>query len=218
LINNNNGFYPPILDNHSISIIQLFLFFADARCRRKKDLHFIYDYTYQVAANLRVEKFRHNIQPELYNNIELVIEAYATGEKPDNYCDDSSVLIAVLLELCVVFDSEDLFASILDFIDRNLSLQIVSLDFDSQDAEQILFERHLHSEYYVDCIERVEEGSKLLKDEKNFEEFKKSVLDKKEIPKIYRTDNAGFSCIRYLAHSYFKNDIFPSEWRKYINE
>jgi hypothetical protein len=63
-----------------------------------------------------------------------------------------------------------------------------------------VFERHLHNEYYVDCIERVQDGLKLLKNEASFNEFKKSVLEKKEPLKSYDTDILGLSCIRYLAH------------------
>ena len=97
-------------------------------------------------------------------------------------------------------------------------IQIVSIDFESHNVEQLLFEKHLHNEYFVECIDRVQNGLKLLKDEQNFSEFKKSVLDKKEIPYRYKTDVLGLSCIRYLAHSYFKNEILPEEWRCLIKD
>jgi hypothetical protein len=99
-----------------------------------------------------------------------------------------------------------------------LSLQIVSIDATNHNVEQMLFEKHLHQEYYVDCIERVQDGLKLLKNEANFIEFKKSILEKKESTKSYATDNLGLSCIRYLAHSYYKNEILPDEWRELIND
>ena len=57
---------------------------------------------------------------------------------------------------------------------------------------------------------------KLLKEDADFEYFKKTVSDKKEIAKEYRTDKAGLYFIRYLAHSYFKNEILPDEWRRFI--
>lgn len=29
----------------------------------------------------------------------------------------------------------------------------------------------------------------------------------------YRSDKAGYSFLRYLAHSYYKNELLPEEWR-----
>ena len=156
--------------------------------------------------------------PELHNNISHTIDFFATGHKPDEYCDSSSILIAILLEICVIFNSEKLFKEILSFVDEKLSLQIVSIDFNSYNVEQLLFEKNLHNEYFVECIDRVKDSSALLKDEQNFSEFKTSVLNKKEILYKYITDVLGLSCIRYLAHSYFKNEILPEEWRTLIKD
>lgn len=218
LINNNSGFKRPILDNNSIPILQLFLFFSDKDCLRQKDVEFLFSYINKIINYIKIEKIRHNRLPELHNNISHTIDFLATGIKPDEYCDSSSILIAVLLEICIIFDSEELFKEILSFVDEKLSIQIVSIDFESHNVEQLLFEKHLHNEYFVECIDRVQDGLKLLKDEQNFSEFKKSVLDKKEIPYQYKTDVLGLSCIRYLAHSYFKNEILPEEWRCLIKD
>lgn len=218
LIEKNSGFSRPVLDNHSIPIIQMFLFFSDKDCLRQKDVKFLFGYFQLLLANLQFEKMRHNRHPEFYNNIEPLIECFATGVKPEEYCDSSSILIAILLEICLVFDNESLFKEILSFIDDELSLQIVSIDPDKFNFERLLFEKNLNEEYYVDCIERVQNGLKLLKNEADFKGFKKSVIEKKETPNQYETDSLGLSCIRYLAHSYFKNEILPEEWRELIKE
>jgi hypothetical protein len=218
LIDNNSGFNRPIFDNHSIPILQLFLFFSDKKCLRQKDVEFLVGYFHLMISNLRIEKIRHDRQPELYNRIDPIIEFIATGTKPEEYCDSSSILLAILLEITIIFNSENLFNEILSFIDENLSLQIVSIDFDKYNVEQLLFEKHWHNEYFVDCIERVQDGLKLLKNEADFSGFKKSVLEKKAPPNSYETDILGLSCIRYLAHSYFKNEILPEEWRELIED
>lgn len=218
LIENNNGFSRPIFDNHSIPIIQLLLFFSDNKSLRKKDVEFLGNFFQDIISNLKIEKIRHNRLPELHNRIDAIIEFMAIGEKPEEYCDTSSILLAVLLEVTVIFNAEFLFKEILSFIDDKLSLQIVSIDNTKYKVEQLLFEKHLHNEYYVDCIERVQDGLKLLKSEANFTEFKKSIMEKKESAKPYVTDELGFACIRYLAHSYFRNEILPEEWRSLINE
>ncbi|MEH7889524.1 hypothetical protein [Elizabethkingia meningoseptica] len=217
LVRNNSGFYRPVIDNQSIPIVQLLLFFLNSETR-KKDLEFISNYIFKIINNVTIEKLKHNLFPEIRNDLALVIEAAATGNKPEDYCDSSSILLAILLELTVVFRSNVMFEEVLKYIDKELSLQIVSIDSEEYDVEQLLFEKHLHNEYYVDCIERVSDGSKLLKDEMDYEGFKKSIIDKKTpIPK-YRTDDAGLPFLRYLAHSYFKNEILPEEWRVYINK
>lgn len=218
LIDSNSGFNRPIFDNHSIPIVQLFIFFSDKKCLRQKDVEFLAGYFQSTISNLRIEKIRHDRQPELHNRIDSIIEFVATGVKPEDYCDTSSILLAILLEITLIFNSKDLFNEILSFIDESLSLQIVSIDFTKYNVEQLLFEKHLHSEYFVDCIERVQDGLKLLKNEADFSEFKRLVLEKKELPKSYETDTLGLSCIRYLAHSYFKNEILPEEWRELIEE
>jgi hypothetical protein len=215
LIENNSGFYRPILDNHSIPIIQLFLFFAESNLRQK-DVTFIHNYITTIIDNLAIEKIRHKRQPELYNNLDLVIEAFATGAKPDEYCDSSSVLIAILLELCVVFDTGKLFNSVLSFIDENLSLQIVSIDFKNYNVEELLFDKNLHNEYHVECIERGQSRLIHLKKESDFDDFKNSVRGKIDSIPEFSTDKIGLSCIRYLAHSFYKNEILPFEWRQYI--
>lgn len=218
LIENNSGFNRPLFDNHSIPIIQLLMFFSDKTCLRQKDVEFLVRYFQTTISNLKIEKIRHNIQPELYNRINPLIEFIATGIKPIEYCDSSSILIAVLLEICVIFDSENLYNEILSFIDENLSLQIVSIDSTHYNIEHLLFEKNLHDEYFVDCIEWAQDSLKLLKNEANFANFKKLVLEKKLPPNSYETDILGLSCIRYLAHSYFKNEILPEEWRELIED
>lgn len=218
LVNNNSGFKRPILDNNSIPVVQLFLFFGDKRCLRQKDVNFLFAFINEIVENIRIEKLRHNRLPELHSNINHTIEFFATEVRPDEYCDSSSVLIASLLEICAIFNSEELFKFILSFIDDKLSLQIPSINFDTFQVEKLFFEKNLHNEYFVETIDRAEDEFKLLKDQANLEKFKESILRKKAAPQMYQTDALGLSCIRYLAHSYFKNEILPEEWRELISE
>lgn len=218
LINNNSSFKRPICDNHSIPIVQLLLFFSDQECLRQKDVEFLFGYFDGIVSSIQIDKLKHDRLPELYSNIDVIIEFFATEMRPESYCDNSSILLAILLEICIIFNSEDLFLKILSFIDESLSLQIVSIDFNIYNVEKLLFEKHLHNEYYVDCIERVQNDIIFLKTEANFSHFKKSVLEKKEIMNHYQTDALGLSCIRYLAHSYYKNEILPEEWRALMKD
>lgn len=218
LVENNSGFNRPIFDNHSIPIVQLFLFFSDKKTLRQKDVNFLYNYCDQVVSNIRIEKIRYNRLPELYNNIDSVVEFYSTNIKPENYSDKSSVLLAIMLEFSIIFNSEDLFKQILSFIDESLSLQIVSIDPAKHKVEKLLFERNLHNEYFVETIDRAKDDLEFLKNSGILSEFKSTVLEKVESPQQYNTDLLGLSCIRYLAHSYFKNEILPDEWRALIKK
>ncbi len=216
MVINNSGFSRPILDNHSIPIIQLFLFFSDKSSLRQVDVEFLFKYFNLIINNLKIEKIKHNRQPELYNNLNALIEFIATTNKPEEYTDISSILIAILLEMTTIFKSEELFRTILSFIDDDLSLQIATIDFSKHDVELLLFKEHLHKEYYIEEIERNLDGIKLFKDEANFKEFTEAVIKRKKSITDYKTDQLGLSCIRYLAHSYYKNEILPEEWRTLV--
>ncbi|OPB84420.1 hypothetical protein [Elizabethkingia ursingii] len=207
LIGNNSGFYRPILDNHSIPIVQLFLFFADEKTRRQQDVNFITEVVFGVLGSIIDEKRKYDRIPELYNNMEKVIEFFVLNQKPDGYEDSSSVLLAIIAELLVIFKAKGSFEIFHKYLSENLNLQIATIDSSEYDVEQLLFEKNLHEEYFVDSIQELTT---------DFEEFKKERYSK-VLPMLeFRTDKVGLSCIRYLAHSYYKNEILPEEWRQYF--
>jgi len=207
LIENNSGFFRPLIDNHSIPILLLFLFFTEKSDLRQKDVNFIASYIFRVINGLLIIKLQRNRLPEGNNRLDLLSEFVSSDKKPDEYTDESSMLIATLFELLVIFDAKDTFENFKEHLDKKLSLQIAHPYFDELDIEQLMFEKHMDTEYFIESEFSLP---------KNFEDFKKKVKEK-EIYKIdYRTDNAGFSFLRILAHKYFKNEIFPNEWRDII--
>lgn len=207
LIENNGGAYRPIIDNHSIAILNTFRFFSEQSDLRQKDVDFLASYILGVINGLLIIKLRRNRLPDGYNRINLVSEFVATGEKPEEYTDESSMLIAILYELLVLFDLEDVYLNLKRHLEDKVNLQIAHPNTKEYDIEQSLFENHMDSEYYVDGFQTVPDS---------FEEFKKLVKEKKYEKMEYRTDKAGFPYLRTLAHTYFKNEIFPDEWRKKI--
>lgn len=207
LIENNSGFYRPLIDNHSIPILLLFLFFAEKSNLRQKDVDFIVSYIAGVINGLLVIKFKRERLPEGYNRIDLVSEFVSTEEKPEGYTDDSSMLIALLFELLVLFDVKDAYDNLKKHLDEKLNLQIAQPNFVEFDIEQFMFERHMDVEYYIESYFALPE---------DFNEFKKKVREKEYVKPEYRTDKAGFPFLRTLAHNYFKNEIFPDEWREII--
>ncbi len=67
LVENNIGFFRPQLDNHSIPILQLFLFFMDKTTWRQKDINFIASYIFGTIAGLLVIKLKRGRFPEGYS-------------------------------------------------------------------------------------------------------------------------------------------------------
>jgi len=209
LINNNRGCLRPILDNHSIPILQLFLFFSDRKDLRQKDVDFITAYIFGIIDGLLIIKTRRGRLPELYNRINLVIEFSATKIRPEEYCDESSMLISIILEILCIFNAKNSYEIFKNHLTEKINLQIAHPNFKDFDIEQEMFEHHMDEEYYVESFSQLPES---------FEEFKIKVKSKEFTIHNYRTDKEGFSLLRTLAHSYYKNEIFPDEWRRIISE
>ncbi len=209
LIKNNSGFFRPLLDNHSIPILQLFMFFIDKSTWRQKDVDFIGSYVFGVITGLILIKKQRERFPEGYNRINLLVEYVSSNSKPQEYIDDSSILIAVLFEVLAIFNAKDMYEKFKKHIGENMHLQIAHPNSKDFDIEQVIFERHMDEEYYI-------EGpfSQL----STFEDFKTKTKSKGFDKINYRTDEAGFPFLRILAHKYFKNEIFPNEWREMILE
>jgi hypothetical protein len=213
LILNNSSFYRPILDNHSIPIAQIFLFFADKSTLRQEDVDFLYYFLKNIVENFSMDLQMGLPIADINNNVELLIEYIVTGEKPEGYKDSTSILFGFLMELSVLFNSLDLFSSVLDLLNEDISVQIPLLDFDKlPNAEILLFTKDLHNEYYVDIVPT---STLLINDDKEqaFHEFKEWINNQQIQKTEFITDIKGFSCLRYLAHSYFKNELLPFEWR-----
>jgi hypothetical protein len=213
LIQNNSSFSRPILDNHSIVLSQIFIFFADKTSLRQEDVNFLYSFVMSIIENFSMELQMGLPKPDINNNIELLIEYIVTGEKPEGYQDSTSILFGLLLEFSVLFNSLDLFSSILELLNEDISIQIPLIDFEKfSDVETLLFEKNLHSEYYVDIVPT----RKILlisNREEAFKEFKKWISHEQIQQIEFTSDKKGLSCLRYLAHSYFKNELLPFEWR-----
>lgn len=214
VVEHNSGFHYPVIDNHSIPIMQLFLFFDHKETLRKKDIQFLGKYFLELALGIIREKMIHDRFPELHNSLDIVVEAVATNKKPKGYCDSSSIVIAFLLEISAVLNHEGLFDILLKNISKELSLQIPSIVFENNDVELLLFEKKLHQEYYVESIERKPDETTFWVNDPDFQKFKEFTISKQDVIPRYRTDNQGMDFLRYLAHSYYKNEILPEEWRK----
>ena len=217
VIKNNSSLERPVLDNHSIVIVQLVLFFLNNNYRRQKDVNFITHYLFNLINNIILTKIKFNRLPDVYNNVDLTIEYMATEKKPRDYTQSTSILLATLLELMAVFNSKEMFEEILKHSDKELSLQIPFIKM-NENIELLMFSQNLYTEFSIETINNLPNSIDTWKNNMDFNLFKKTTYDKKDNIKYkYRTDSAGYKFLRYLSHSYYKNEIFADEWRSLID-
>ena len=103
LLNANPSAMRPIVDLHHI---ELFLTWGTLmQVGRTNDLH---RWLLMLSNRLFCRRSGRAQIPfiEGGNSVDLVFEYVATGEKPDEYCDGSSVYLACLMELCCVLPAD----------------------------------------------------------------------------------------------------------------
>ncbi len=209
LVRNNDGCARPLLDNHSIAIVNTILFFLDKKHIDDEDLTFIAEYIQTVFDNVLIIKLTRDRFPELYNNLQVLTEYVATSQRPYNYEDSSSLLVTMLFEILAVLNASGLYSHYkteIEKLGKNLNLQI-AYPTNGVDVEQLLFDKHMHMEMYVETNIHLPE---------KFKDFKSMVKGKPVKMYEYRTDKAGFPFLRTLAHTYFKNEPFAEEWRSQL--
>lgn len=207
LINNNDGCCRPLIDNHSIGIINVLLFFLKDKVHADDDGNFLVEYLIKIFDNIILIKQTRKRFPELHNDLKILTEFVATNKRPHNYEDRSSLLISMLFEFFAILNVDFLHKRYKDFFKEEPNLQIAYPHFEKYDIEQLLFEKHFDKEFYVESNIKLNE---------TLEDFKSDILKKKIEKIIYRTDEAGFPFLRGLAHVYFQNEFFVDEWRGYI--
>lgn len=198
LLQNNYSRHRPLLDNHSIDIfLGIWSLFLVGQIENARE------WLKDILENLVIRKRINNRLPELYNNIEAVIEFEATGERPLGYVDSSSMLIYMLFEFCLVLDAEDIYLKYRpEFEDVNLQVW-----YPPDNVEEILYNREVHEG-------DTEVGIRL---PESFEDFRLDVearhsLDKSDYSPIQNRAPA----ILLLANKYFRTPVFPFWWRSII--
>ncbi|MES2396322.1 MAG: hypothetical protein V4549_09980 [Bacteroidota bacterium] len=205
IIEKNDGCSRPIIDNHSIAIVNVFLYYLNDKDLQQSEINFLAEYIMKIFNNILLIKRTRNRYPELNNNLKALTEFVSTNKRPHNYTDSSTLLITVLFEFISLLNGDSIYNGFKTHFKEKFDFQIACPNIDEYDIEQLLFEKHFDEEFYV------ESGIELQDDIKDF----KSTIQDKEIENIlYRTDKAGFPYLRSLAHIYYENEFFPGEWRR----
>lgn len=208
LIDNNDGCCRPLLDNHSIAILNVFLFFLKNPFRTDEDREFMEAYLFKILENIKIIKIVRKRFP-LLNGNEMILARKVLGDETIKYEDRSSLLITVLFELAAILDAELIYNEFKPMAEKKINMQTAYPNFNDFDIEQLLFEKKLHNEYFIEASISLKEDLRT---------FRTSVKGKINDQPVYRTDLAGFPYLRTLAHIYFKNEFFPDEWRQFIPE
>lgn len=218
VINSNSVSFRPLIDINSIPIIDVLNFNLILGDKQNA-----INYLQGVLSYIVLRKEKYNIMPDANNSYENVIRFTVTGEKPIYYSDSTSPLLAVLLEYIAILDLEEDYYNIRKFIvDNKIDLGIFIphhgknsisthlIENTEDDLEEQLFSNPKLNDGYQRDINLFSN----LQEEMSFEDFK---LDyKKRINEFqyeYRTDKAGYSFLRNLAHIYFQTPYFPDKWR-----
>jgi hypothetical protein len=207
----------PLLDIHSIPIIDILTTFIDA-----EDKESAKNYLSAVLSYIKIGKEKYGRLPDANNNEQNVIRLVVTREKPIYYSDSTSLLLAVLMEFTVILDMPDKYYEMRDFILKykiDLGVFVPHHGMNStskhliRDNENDL-EEQLFSNYFFD--EGYQHNMSLLKDmdkELTYEEFREKILAlKDEFIYEYRSDQF----LRDLAHIYFRTPYFPDKWRRLL--
>jgi len=218
VINSNSVSLRPLVDINSIPIIDilnLYLLLDDKQSA--------INYLQGVLSYIINGKEKYDRMPDANNSYENVIRFIITGEKPIYYSDSTSPLLAVLLEYIAILDLEEDYIRIRKFvIDNKIDLGIFTphhginststhlIENKEDDLEEQLFSNPRLNDGYQRDIKLFMN----LHEEMNFEEFKLDYQKRiDEFQYEYRTDIAGYSFLRNLAHIYFQIPYFPDKWR-----
>lgn len=198
-IQNNPSRHRPLLDNHSIEIFlgMWSLLLTGHNEFAKQWLKDIFDH-------LVIRKQLMGRLPELYNNIDAVIEYEATGERPINYVDSSSTLIYMLFEFCLLLDSEELYLAYRPVFE-DINFQVW---YPSKDVEEILYSREVH-EGDTEVINSLPVSFKEFRLDVQARHHSCDSIDYSPITRM-------FPVILLLANKHFHTPIFPFWWRNLI--
>ena len=200
IIRNNEGCKRPLLDNHSISILNVFNYIGRGEMT-DDDCKFLSSYLSDIVYNIVLISRHKDRLPEIHSD-EIAL-AKSSFTRSEDYCDSTSLLIPILLELCCWMGREDLYKALYDCVkERKVDLQVIYPNTEEYDIEQLLFERKFDEEFFCDCLLDMRELPKTIA------KFKRQ-YKKHYSPIKFRTPMGYLYFLQTLAHNYYKTEHFP---------
>jgi len=203
LINNNKSARNPLYDEHIIDIIlALILFYSINRKNFAKQWvetllnQIVVSYDLRKRFPIFSDSFDEAVDVEVDN-----IEGKA----------QSSTLLTVLFEWCVVLDLYKVYNDIRELVQRDFSEVDLQIWYPDDKTENFIYKEKAH----------VKTGSlrHSIDLPSDFQEFKKQILEEsKYIEPYYNFTSVkeGFWIVDLLASRHFRTPISPTYWREYI--
>lgn len=219
----NNVSARPLIDIHSIAIVNVLNFFIAL-----DDLEAAKKYLIEVCGYITLQHRDYKILSDANNSISNVIKFTESRIKPIYYSDSTSPLLNVTMEYIVILGVEDRFFFMKKFINDyqidlglfipHLNKYTVSLDLIKEkdlDLDEQLFSKSVDDGYQSELkVSKVDYENFELNGDISFEEFKEELLNRKnEFEYDYRTDVAGYGFLRDLVHFHYKTSYLPDMWR-----
>lgn len=218
VISANSVSLRPLVDINSIPIVDILNIYIQL-----DDNASAINYLQGVLSYIINGKEKYNRMPDANNSYENVIRFTTEKEKPVYYSDSTSPLLAVLLEYVAILNLENDYNIVRKFVIENkidLGLFVPHHGKSSisknliKNMEDDLDEQLFSNPHFNDGYQRDIRLFMNLHDEMTFEDFKNEYNKRvDEFEFDYRTDKAGYSFLRNLAHIYFQIPYFPDKWR-----
>lgn len=228
VLNRNNVSSRPLLDIHSSPIVSVLLMFVECN-----DIISARSYIRNITNNITWGKESYNRLPDANNSVENVIRLIVNQEKSVYYIDTTSLLIPVLLEFTAIFDLEEEYIALRDFvlnhkIDLGLFIPHHGKNSESKhlitdtenDLEEQLFSKSVSDGYQSELrLVDFEPEDAFQNIPITFTQFKQKINNRlAEFEYNYRTDSCGYEFLRDLAHIFYQTPYFPDKWRKIITK
>jgi len=208
ILKNNDGCVRPLLDRHSLPMLLVTLFVLGSAEKTPEDSAGLTDYLTQTSKRIiQVHTFKGRF-PEFNNSIAALIDWAALGERSFDYDDQGSFLLPILLELAIITENPTLYLSAKEYVEKT--------KIDLQTAYPVVATPDLEIKYFRGNVNEYVFSATSIPLAVDLPAFAKYVKDLPEERMDFRTDDAGFPFLKYLAALYYQNDLFPDQWRRLL--
>lgn len=213
ILEQNKGCTRPVLDDHYIPITWTVLFILSSSQLFESDLQKAHAYLVDILDSLVLTKRLRKRFPEMRSNVEALIEFVATDTRPSDYKDSSSILITVVFELFSMIGLDETnYQAFWPEFHNEVNLQ---LPFPPDPAEY----KNQEIDYFLGNTHQQSTVQSTIDLPKTMGELHLRMSNSEPQPSFTpRTDDAGFPFLHMLSSIYYKNDVYPDEWRKLFRE
>ncbi|WP_343306711.1 hypothetical protein AAHN97_06325 [Chitinophaga niabensis] len=210
IIDNNDGCKRPLLDMHSRPILLISEYIMGNTFCSGEDIIQLNNYLVHVLDGIAmIEVMRHRL-PELNDNISALIETAASRKKSAEYKDGGSMLILAIIEMLAVVGNAGMYSETRSRFQEIVNFQTAypNWETDPKETEIAYFSGNIADSMVAESSIELPE---------DFHAFIAQVMSKPKAEVPFVTDAIGLSFLKSLSIVHFKNDVFPSQWRRFLS-